>query len=100
VKINQEFLHFLLLVEATKPDPVSRVRAQASTIRNQVFENMNRRTAKQGTAEYRSEKHCLILSKTSAVRNFLFDLPAIASRSGEAGGYSILKLPVPPKSEI
>ncbi len=30
-----------------------------------------------------------LLSKTSAVRNSLFDLPAIASRSGEAGGYSI-----------
>jgi hypothetical protein len=25
------------------------------------------------------------------IRNSLFDLPAIASRSGEAGGYSIFK---------
>ena len=34
----------------------------------------------------------LFLSKTSAVRNSLLDLPAIASRSGEAGGYSIFKI--------
>jgi hypothetical protein len=26
------------------------------------------------------------------IRNSLFDLPAIASRSGEAGGYSIFKI--------
>jgi len=29
------------------------------------------------------------VTKTSAVGYSLFDLPAIASRSGEAGGYSI-----------
>jgi hypothetical protein len=33
-----------------------------------------------------------LLSRTSAVRNSLFDLPAIASSSGEAGGYSIFKI--------
>jgi hypothetical protein len=27
-----------------------------------------------------------------SIRHSLFDLPAIASRSGEAGGYSIFKL--------
>jgi hypothetical protein len=31
------------------------------------FEKMNRRTVEQGTAEYRSEKRFLSLSKTSAV---------------------------------
>jgi hypothetical protein len=35
---------------------------------------MNRRTAEQGTAEYRSKKIALLLSKTSAVRNSLFDI--------------------------
>jgi hypothetical protein len=35
---------------------------------------MNRRTTEQGTAEYRSEKHYLMLSNTSAVRNSLFDI--------------------------
>ena len=34
--------------------------AQHSTTSYDVVENMNRRTAEQGTAEYRSEKHCLI----------------------------------------
>jgi hypothetical protein len=28
------------------------------------------------------------------IRNSLFDLPAIASRSGEAGGHSIFKTPL------
>ena len=32
------------------------------------------RTAEQGTAEYRSEKYYLAASKTSAVRNSLFDI--------------------------
>jgi hypothetical protein len=34
---------------------------------------------------WKSEKHFLLLHS-------LFDLPAIASRSGEAGGYSIFKV--------
>jgi len=34
---------------------------------------LNRRTAEQGTAEYRDEKCCLFPKKTSAVRNSLFD---------------------------
>jgi hypothetical protein len=50
---------------------------------------MNRRTAEPQNVEV--ENIVLFLPKTSAVRNFLFDLPAIASRSGEAGGYSIFK---------
>jgi hypothetical protein len=43
-------------------------------------------------AEHRSEQYCFIVKITSAVRNSLFDLPAIASRSGEAGGHSIFKM--------
>jgi hypothetical protein len=43
---------------------------------------MNRRTAEQGTAECRSEKHCPIFLKTSAVRYSLFDLPAMRARRG------------------
>jgi hypothetical protein len=76
--------------EATKPpDRVSPVSTHHSTIRYQVVENMNRRTAEPQNVEV--ENIVLFLPKTSAVRNFLFDLPAIASRSGEAGGYSIFK---------
>jgi hypothetical protein len=37
----------------------------------QVLENMNRRTAEQGTAEYRSEKHCLIAFKNFCCSKFL-----------------------------
>jgi len=47
---------------------------QHSTTSYDVVENMNRRTAEQGTAEYRSKKHYLLLSNTSAVRNSLFDI--------------------------
>jgi hypothetical protein len=35
------------------------------------FKNMNRRTAEQGTAEYRSEKHCLISFKNFCCSKFL-----------------------------
>ncbi len=38
------------------------------------------------TAEFLQRKNFII-------RNFVFDLPAIASRSGEAGGYSIFNTP-------
>jgi len=44
------------------PDQVSPVTAPHSTISYKVVENMNSRTA-----EYRSEKIVLLLSKTSAV---------------------------------
>ena len=53
-------------------DPVSPASAQHSTISYLVVENMNSRTAEQGTAEYRSEQIFLFLSITSAVRNSLF----------------------------
>jgi hypothetical protein len=39
-----------------------------------MVQNTEYRTAEQGTAEYRSEKYCLAALKTSAVRNFLFDI--------------------------
>ena len=52
-------------------DPVSPVSTQHSTISYQVFDNMNRRTAEQGTAEYRSEKHCLIAFKNFCCSKFL-----------------------------
>jgi hypothetical protein len=62
----------LSLEGATKPpDPVSPVSAQHSTISYQIFKNMNRRTAEQGTAEYRSEKHCLIPFKNFCCSKFL-----------------------------
>jgi hypothetical protein len=32
--------------------------------------------------------------KNFIIRNSFFDLPAIASRSGEAGGHSIFKIPL------
>ena len=35
------------------------------------FKNMNRRTAEQGTAEYRSEKNCLIPFKNFCCSKFL-----------------------------
>jgi hypothetical protein len=56
---------------ATKPDPVYPVSTQHSTISYPVFENMNRRTAEQGTAESRSEKHCLIAFKNFCCSKFL-----------------------------
>jgi hypothetical protein len=56
------------------PNPVSPLSTQHSTISYHALENINRRTAEHGTAEYRSEKHCLISLKTSAVRNSLFDI--------------------------
>jgi hypothetical protein len=59
----------LPLEGATKAAPLFPVRALHAAISYNVFENMNRRTA-----EYRSEKHCLIPFKTSAVRNSLFDI--------------------------
>jgi|GEM_PF-2999703 hypothetical protein len=37
----------------------------------QVVENMNRRTAEQETAEYRSEKHCPISFKNFCCSKFL-----------------------------
>jgi hypothetical protein len=43
---------------------------------------MNRRTAEQGTAEYRSEKHYLLLLNTSAVRNSLFDIRYFLKKRG------------------
>jgi hypothetical protein len=50
---------------------------------------MNRRTAEQGTAEYRSEKHYHLLSSTSAVRNSLFDIQySKHKRGGTALGRS------------
>jgi hypothetical protein len=56
---------------ATPPDAVSPVGAEHLTISYHVIENMNRRTAEQGTAEYRSEKHFLILSKNFCCSKFL-----------------------------
>jgi hypothetical protein len=62
----------LPLEGATKPsDPVSPVGAQHSTISYHIVENMNRRTAEQGTAEYRSEKHCLNPFKNFCCSKFL-----------------------------
>jgi len=52
-------------------DRVSPVSAQHSTIWDKVFENMNRRTAEQGTAEYRSEKYCFIPFKNFCGSKFL-----------------------------
>ncbi len=58
--------------EATRrADSVSPVNAQHSTMSYHVVENMNRRTAEQGTAEYRSEKHFLILFKNFCCSKFL-----------------------------
>ena len=54
--------------------PQAPASVQDSTISYLVVENMNRRTAEQGTAEYRSEKYNLTALKTSAVRNSLFDI--------------------------
>jgi hypothetical protein len=53
------------------PDQVSPVSAQHSTISYQVVENMNRRTAEQRTAEYRSEKYCLTSFKNFCCSKFL-----------------------------
>ncbi len=53
---------------------------------------MNRRTAEQGTAEYRSEKHFLILSKTSAVRNSLFDIVLRTPHPAGGSPVSIFKI--------
>jgi hypothetical protein len=47
-----------------------------SHISYQVFENMNRRTAEQRTAEYRSEKHCLIALLSHCFQELLlFEIP-------------------------
>jgi hypothetical protein len=54
---------------------------QHSTTSYDVLENMNRRTAEQGTAEYRSKKHYLLLSNTSAVRNSVLRTPHPAGGS-------------------
>jgi hypothetical protein len=51
---------------AEKTDPFSPISSQHSTIRYQVVENLNRRTA-----EYRSEKHCLIFLKNFCCSKFL-----------------------------
>jgi len=51
------------------PDPVSSVSAQLFAY--QVTENMNRRTAEQGTAEYRSKKYCLVAFKNFCCSKFL-----------------------------
>ncbi len=57
---------------ATKPqDQISPVGALHETISYQVFENMNRRTAEQGTAEYRSEKHCFTPFRNFCCSKFL-----------------------------
>jgi hypothetical protein len=56
---------------ATKSDPASPVSTQQTIISYQVFENMNRRTAEQGTAEYRSEKHYLIAFENFCCSKFL-----------------------------
>ncbi len=50
---------------------VSGVNVEDSGVSYQVFENMNRRTAEHGTAEYRSEKHCLIPFKNFCCSKFL-----------------------------
>jgi hypothetical protein len=64
----------LPLERATKLSPDFPVSDLPATINVHFFKNMNRRTADQGTAEYRREKLYLILSKTSAVRNSVFDI--------------------------
>jgi hypothetical protein len=52
---------------------------------------MNRRTAEQGTAEYRSKKHYLLLSNTSAVRNSLFDIRYSKHKRGLIPLQAVLK---------
>jgi hypothetical protein len=55
---------FDLPLEGTiKPAPVLPLSPLHATISYHIFDNMNRRTAEQETAEYRSEKHCPILFK-------------------------------------
>ncbi len=44
---------------------------RGKTRKSTLFENMNRRTAEQGTAEYRSEKHCLTPFKNFCCSKFL-----------------------------
>jgi hypothetical protein len=44
---------------------------QRAAIAYRVVENLNRRTAEQGTVEYRSEKHCLTASKNFCCSKFL-----------------------------
>ena len=56
------------------PNPVSSVSDQHSTISYYVVENINRRTAEQGTAEYRSENIALLLFKNFCCSNSLFDI--------------------------
>jgi len=57
-------------------DPVSPVSTQHSTISYQVFDNMNRRTAESAGGGQNIEVKNIVslLSKTSAVRNSLFDI--------------------------
>jgi hypothetical protein len=65
---------------------------RGKTRKSTSFENMNRRTAEQGTAEYRSEKHCLTPLKTSVVRNSLFDI--VLRTPHTAGGSPVSKLQI------
>jgi hypothetical protein len=53
---------------------------------------MNRRTAEQGTAEYRSENIFLFFTKTSAVRNSLFDIVLRTPHPAGGSPVSIFKI--------
>jgi len=63
---------------------------RGKTRKSMSFENMNRRTAEQGTAEYRSKKHCFTPLRTSVVRNSLFD---IVLRTPHPAGGSPVSMP-------
>jgi hypothetical protein len=71
-------------------NPVSSVIAQHSTISYYVLENMNRRTAEQGTAEYRSEKHCFTAFKNFCCSKFLVRYSI----------FKIFKRPNPPTTQL
>jgi hypothetical protein len=55
----------------------------------QVVENINRRTAEQGTAEYRSEKHFYISFNNFCCSKLSFGLPTL--RAGPQFRYSKYK---------
>ena len=63
---------------------------RGKTRKSMSFENMNRRTAEQGTAEYRSKKHYFTPLRTSVVRNSLFD---IVLRTPHPAGGSPVSMP-------
>ena len=80
--------------EATRrADSVSPVNAQHSTMSYHVVENMNSRTAEQGTAEYRSEKHCLTAFKNFCCSKFLVRYcPSDSPPCGRVPSFDIQKI--------